>query len=82
MNSDGGFLQAGARFSPPALGFSPLEVSKHAGVAGRSHRLRHTQAKNQLLSGVPLETVSLLPGHKCWLSRRSTTPGSSLNDRP
>ena len=40
------------------------KLFKHAGIAGHPHRFRHTFAKNLLLSGVPLETVSLLLGHK------------------
>jgi Phage integrase family len=40
------------------------KLFKHAGVNGHPHRLRHTFAKNLLLSGVPLETASLLLAHK------------------
>jgi integrase len=40
------------------------KLFKHAGLVGHPHRFRHTFAKNLLLSGVPLETVSLLLGHK------------------
>lgn len=40
------------------------KLFKHAGVAGHPHRFRHTFAKNLLLHEVPLETVSLLLGHK------------------
>jgi site-specific recombinase XerD len=40
------------------------KLFKHAGIKGHPHRFRHTFAKNLLLSGVPLETVSLLLGHK------------------
>jgi integrase len=40
------------------------KLFKQAGIAGHPHRFRHTFAKNLLLSEVPLETVSLLLGHK------------------
>jgi|HubBroStandDraft_2_1064218.scaffolds.fasta_scaffold13916_3 integrase/recombinase XerD len=40
------------------------KLFKHAGLVGHPHRFRHTFAKNLLLSGVPLETVSLLLGHR------------------
>jgi site-specific recombinase XerD len=40
------------------------KLFKQAGIAGHPHRVRHTFAKNLLLSEVPLETVSLLLGHK------------------
>jgi integrase len=40
------------------------KLFKQAGIAGHPHRFRHTFAKNLLVNEVPLETVSLLPGHK------------------
>jgi len=40
------------------------KLFKQAGIVGHPHRFRHTFAKNLLLSEVPLETVSLLLGHK------------------
>jgi integrase/recombinase XerD len=40
------------------------KLFKQAGIAGHPHRFRHTFAKNLLLSEVPLETVSLLLGHR------------------
>jgi len=40
------------------------KLFKQAGISGHPHRLRHTFAKNLLLNEVPLETVSLLLGHK------------------
>lgn len=40
------------------------KLFKHAGLEGHPHRFRHTFAKNLLVSGVPLETVSLLLGHR------------------
>ena len=40
------------------------KLFKHAGITGHPHRFRHTFAKNLLLAEVPLETVSLLLGHK------------------
>jgi integrase/recombinase XerC len=40
------------------------KLFKHAGLAGHPHRFRHTFAKNLLVNEVPLETVSLLLGHK------------------
>jgi integrase len=40
------------------------KLFKQAGISGHPHRFRHTFAKNLLLSEVPLETVSLLLGHK------------------
>jgi integrase len=40
------------------------KLFKHAGIAGHAHRFRHTFSKNMLLNEVPLETVSLLLGHK------------------
>lgn len=40
------------------------KLFKHAGIEGHPHRFRHTFAKNLLVSGVPLETVSLLLGHR------------------
>ena len=40
------------------------KLFKHAGIPGHLQRLRHTFAKNLLVSEVPLETVSLLLGHK------------------
>jgi len=40
------------------------KLFKHAGFAGHPHRFRHTFAKNLLVNEVPLETVSLLLGHK------------------
>jgi integrase len=40
------------------------KLFKLAGIQGHPHRFRHTFAKNLLLSEVPLETVSLLLGHK------------------
>lgn len=40
------------------------KLFKHAGIAGHAHRFRHTFAKNLLVNEVPLETVSLLLGHR------------------
>ena len=40
------------------------KLFKHAGIEGHPHRFRHTFAKNLLVNEVPLETVSLLLGHK------------------
>lgn len=40
------------------------KLFKQAGITGHPHRFRHTFAKNLLLAEVPLETVSLLLGHK------------------
>jgi site-specific recombinase XerD len=40
------------------------KLFKHAGIPGHPHRFRHTFAKNLLVNEVPLETVSLLLGHK------------------
>jgi len=40
------------------------KLFKHAGIEGHPHRFRHTFAKNLLVSEVPLETVSLLLGHR------------------
>jgi integrase len=40
------------------------KLFKHAGIAGHSHRFRHTFAKNLLVNEVPLETGSLLLGHR------------------
>ncbi len=37
---------------------------KHAGITGHPHRFRHTFAKNPLFNEAPLETVSLLLGHR------------------
>jgi integrase len=40
------------------------KLFRHAGIAGHPHRFRHTFAKNLLINEVPLETVSLLLGHR------------------
>jgi integrase/recombinase XerC len=40
------------------------KLFKHAGIVGHPHRFRHTFAKNLLVNEVPLETVSLLLGHR------------------
>lgn len=40
------------------------KLFKHAELEGHPHRFRHTFAKNLLVNEVPLETVSLLLGHK------------------
>ena len=40
------------------------KLFKHVGIAGHPHRFRHTFAKNLLVREVPLETVSLLLGHR------------------
>jgi site-specific recombinase XerD len=40
------------------------KLFKHAGITGHPHRFRHTFAKNLLVNEVPLETVSLLLGHR------------------
>jgi integrase len=40
------------------------KLFKHAGISGHPHRFRHTFAKNLLVKEVPLETVSILLGHK------------------
>lgn len=40
------------------------KLFKHAGIQGHAHRFRHTFAKNMLLNEIPLETVSVLLGHK------------------
>ena len=40
------------------------KLFKHAGVAGHPHQFRHTFAKNLLVAEVPLETVSVLLGHR------------------
>src|SRR5881296_1006873 len=37
---------------------------KNAGITGHPHRFRHTFAKNLLFNEAPLETVSLLLGHR------------------
>ena len=42
----------------------PFWSGEDAGIAGHPHRFRHTFAKNLLVNGVSLETVSLLLGHK------------------
>jgi site-specific recombinase XerD len=40
------------------------KLFKHAGIDGHPHRWRHTFAKNLLVAGVSLETVSTLLGHR------------------
>lgn len=40
------------------------KLFKHAGVKGHPHQFRHTFAKNLLVAEVPLETVSVLLGHR------------------
>jgi integrase len=40
------------------------KLFKHAGVAGHPHQFRHTFAKNLLVAEVPLETLSVLLGHR------------------
>jgi site-specific recombinase XerD len=55
------------------------KLFKHAGVNGHPHRFRHTFAKNFLLSGVPLETVCLLLGHRKLAITESITLDSCRN---
>ena len=40
------------------------KLFNHAGVKGHPHQFRHTFAKNLLVAEVPLETVSVLLGHR------------------
>jgi integrase len=40
------------------------KLFKHAGISGHPHQFRHTFAKNLLVAEVPLETVSVLLGHR------------------
>ncbi len=53
----------GRQMTPQSLGKGFMRLAKTAGVQGGLHSLRHTQATELIMAGIPVKTVSERLGH-------------------